>query len=213
MDNFGIMPYAIQLECIEWFSKENGCSIPIVSMNNFQVSGLQLLHEGCSKFIVLSEKRHVMCCRVEGSTCIFMDTTRDECPTETQYFLNTFANLAELPSFITHVEADTNCFQQNRGKGGCTVMSLGNFTMNGSDSVTADEGECIRKGFATDLLENERKKSTSTAQQVSISDTGRNAEFEKNTYCSKLLRHQPFGGLSTDSLQRRWIHNYNWWRR
>ena len=40
--------------------------------------------------------------------------------------------------------------------GGCTVMSLGNWTMDGNHCITAEEGECIRREFATHLQEKSR---------------------------------------------------------
>jgi hypothetical protein len=150
MKAYSAMPYETQVECIQWFGEKYGITIPTITVEA-GATHREWVPEGCQRFLLLYERKHVMCCRFDetsdGRRCVIMDTEQFMYPNESTKRLEVIAACENLPEYIRSATLDSHCHQQRMLSGGCTVMSLGNLAASGTNSVTAAQAERIRKDF------------------------------------------------------------------
>jgi hypothetical protein len=103
------------------------------------------------RFLIYYNKRHLICCRKKVShgriSCLLMDTCYKELTGSITRLLSNLRECPNLPDFIRYADIDHSCSQQQVHGGGCVVMSLGNLTKCGDDSVDMQTGEYIRSLF------------------------------------------------------------------
>jgi hypothetical protein len=106
----------VQAECMQWFERQQGCAIPMISIEksfdaddaNTVVAQFRngdflqnVMTHGCRRFIIMYKRRHVMCCQIvqtaTGRACKVMDTMQKESPVGSAHMLQTLASCFNLP--------------------------------------------------------------------------------------------------------------------
>jgi hypothetical protein len=166
-----VMPYPVQILCLEWFQLKYGISIPVCVVDDSncdknqicdlldgrflvrkvdQVSGLK-----GGRFLLWYQQARAVCCRIiasrhGGEICLVMDTQRADSPLKSLQLLENLYACKELPMVLRRAQLDLLCSQENPSCREPLAMSLGNYITDDDDSITAEQAQQIHREFVED---------------------------------------------------------------